>query len=93
MRRSGSISLTSTSAWTPYTSHSHRTRLPASSRPLPLLNQKREVSAGSTIASKTSRTGLRIISCALATGARFVGAFVMATSVPSLSKSDAFSTR
>ncbi len=40
--------------------------LPAANLPLPRLNQKRDVMAGSTNASNTTETGLRISSCAVA---------------------------
>src|SRR3712207_8271648 len=39
-------------------SQSHRTSVPGSSLPLPLVNQNLEVIAGSTTASKTSARGL-----------------------------------
>ena len=72
-----SMAFTSTWVETPYISQSHRTRLPASSLPLPLENQKRDVRAGSTNASNTSATGLRMSICALTTGAWIV--FVMSS--------------
>ena len=60
MRLFGSIAFTSTSSPTPYISQSQRTRLPASSLPLDLLNQNFVVTAGSMKALNTSPTGLRI---------------------------------
>src|ERR1044071_9564373 len=73
MRLLGSSAFTSTSVPTLYISQSHRMRLPASKRPLLLVNQNCVVIDGSTNASKTSATGLRISSSALATTAsRFI---------------------
>jgi len=51
IRLFGSISFTATAMETPYISHSHRTSFPASSLPLPRVNQKLEVMAGLTKAS------------------------------------------
>ncbi|MNJ52127.1 hypothetical protein D3C77_474470 [compost metagenome] len=60
MRRFASNSRTSTSVPTPYISHSQWIRLPASNLPLLLVNQNFVVIEGSTKASNTSCTGLRI---------------------------------
>jgi hypothetical protein len=60
MRRCGSTTFTSTGMETPYISHSHCTRWPATSVPLPRVNQKREVISGSTNASNTSAAGRRM---------------------------------
>ena len=60
IRRFRSIALTLTCAETPCISHSHVTCLPGSSRPLPRVNQNRDVMAGSTNASNTSATGFRM---------------------------------
>ena len=68
IRRLGSIALTATGTEKPYMSQCHSTRLPGSSLPLPRVNQNRLVTAGSTKASNTSSTGLRIRISALATG-------------------------
>jgi hypothetical protein len=68
MRRFGSIVFAVTGIETSYISQSHWMRLPASSRPLPFVNQNFEVMSGSTIASNTSATGLRTSIPVVATG-------------------------
>jgi hypothetical protein len=65
---SGSTALAVTSIDTSWLSHSHRTRLPVSSRPLPLLNQNLDVIRGLTTASNTSPTGRRTSIPVFATG-------------------------
>jgi hypothetical protein len=60
MRLFGSMAVAVTGIETSYISHSHCTCLPASSRPLLLVNQNFVVMSGLTKASNTSATGLRI---------------------------------
>src|SRR5882724_916190 len=68
IRRFGSIAFTATGIEMPYISHSHCTCWPASSRPLPLVNQNFVVTSGLTNASKTSATGLRMSMPVFVTG-------------------------
>src|SRR5262249_14745780 len=73
IRRFSSTALTSTGIVAPYISHVHSTCSPASSLPLPFVNQNLDVRAGSTKAAKTSATGRRISISALATiGSRLI---------------------
>ena len=69
MRLFGSTAFTVTRMDKSYIAHSHVTTLWGSSRPLPLVNQNFDVIDGSTNASKTSSTGLRMSISAFATGA------------------------
>jgi hypothetical protein len=86
MRRSGSIAVTVTCAENPYISQSQVTGRPASSRPLPRVNQNREVMAGSTNASKTSATGRRMSISAFATSAARSVIGVASPSAPPFSR-------
>src|SRR5688572_11267827 len=68
MRAFGSMTFTFTGTENLYISQVQVTCLPASNRPLPLLNQNLDVMAGFTNASNTSATGLRMSISALAIG-------------------------
>src|SRR5262249_40918821 len=70
IRRFCSTSLATTFMEWLYISQSHSTSLPGSNRPVPLVNQNFDVIAGSTKASNTSATFLRISFSALATRGR-----------------------
>src|SRR5688572_25826105 len=65
MRAFGSMTFTFTGTENLYISQVQVTCLPASNRPLPLLNQNLDVMAGFTNASNTSATGLRMSISAL----------------------------
>src|SRR5437762_14361148 len=71
MRRFGSSAFTVRCVELPNISHSHCTCLPASSRPLLLVNQNFVVISGLTKASNTSATGLRMSIPVFAAGTRF----------------------
>src|SRR5690349_10587612 len=60
IRLLGSIVFTSTSVSAPYISHRQRTRWPASSLPLALVNQNLVVTAGSMKALKHAAAGARM---------------------------------
>src|SRR6185369_13084056 len=74
IRLCGSMTLTITSSERLYISQAHVTCLPVSRRPLLRVNQKFVVVRGSTKASNTWSTGLRISISALATAVVASGA-------------------